>query len=269
MGAHPRRGDPRGVRRPCAIGDGASGREACRIDRCRVHPRGVHRPNARRGDGLDAARVHQRRQRVDHPVGGDAEALDRTGVQRRRPPPGRAVTITREQTLAVLPAPVLFIGGDFVAPADLEPSTHIDPATGEPTGAYLAGRPQEVDAAVAAARQALPGWQTIAPSARRALLLRLADLIEASAEELGALMALQMGQPVRAAAAGDGHAAEWVRYYAGWADKLVGSVAPVAPGRVLDYVVPEPYGVVAAIIPWNGPVSSLALKLAPALAAGQ
>jgi len=178
------------------------------------------------------------------------------------------MTMTREQTLAILPSPVLFVGGDWLAPTDLGPSTHVDPATGEPTGPYLAARPQEVDAAVAAAHQALPGWQTIAPATRRGLLLRLADLIEGAAEELGALMALEMGQPVRAAAAGAAHAAEWFRYYAGWADKLVGSVAPVAPGRVLDYVVPEPYGVVAAIIPWNGPVISLALKLAPALAAG-
>src|SRR5256714_10988686 len=81
-------------------------------------------------------------------------------------------------------------------------------------------------------------------------------------------MALEMGQPVRAAAAGAAYAAEWFRYYAGWADKLVGSVAPVAPGAALDYTVPEPYGVVGAIIPWNGPVISLALKVAPALAAG-
>ena len=176
--------------------------------------------------------------------------------------------VTREETVAGLPPPVLFIDGELVAPADLEPSTHVDPATGEPTGQYLAARPDEVDAAVAAAQGALPGWRTMAPPARRALLLRLADLIEASAEELGALTALEMGQPVRAAVAGAAHAAEWFRYYAGWADKLVGSVAPVAPGRVLDYVVPESYGVVAAIIPWNGPVISLALKLAPALAAG-
>jgi aldehyde dehydrogenase (NAD+) len=81
-------------------------------------------------------------------------------------------------------------------------------------------------------------------------------------------MALEMGQPFRGARAGTLHAAEWFRYYAGWADKIEGSVVPAAPGTVLDYVTPEPYGVVAAIIPWNGPVISLALKVAPAIAAG-
>ena len=96
----------------------------------------------------------------------------------------------------------------------------------------------------------------------------LADAVERAADDLSAIQALEMGQPVRAGTAGVGLAAEWFRYYAGWADKLDGSVAPVAPGTVLDYVVPEPYGVVVAIVPWNGPVLSLAMKLAPALAAG-
>jgi aldehyde dehydrogenase (NAD+) len=77
-----------------------------------------------------------------------------------------------------------------------------------------------------------------------------------------------MGQPFRAARAGVTHAAEWFRYYAGWADKLEGAVVPAAPGTALDYVVPAPYGVVAAIIPWNGPIIALALKVAPAIAAG-
>ena len=178
------------------------------------------------------------------------------------------MTITRSDVLDSLPPPGMFLGGEWLAPAGLEPSLHVDPATGEVSGPYLAARAEDVDAAVEAARDALPGWRAMVPTARRALLLQLADLIESSAEELGALMALEIGQPVRAGRAGAAHAAEWFRYYAGWADKLAGAVAPVASGAVLDYVVPEPYGVVAAVIPWNGPVIALALKLAPALAAG-
>ena len=131
----------------------------------------------------------------------------------------------------------------------------------------LAG-PAEVDAAVAAARAAFPGWRRTPPGRPARLLLRLADLMAGAASELAALQSLEMGQPLKAARAGVGAAVEWFRYYAGWADKLDGLVAPVAPGAALDYTVPEPYGVVAAIIPWNGPVISLALKLAPALAAG-
>ena len=63
-------------------------------------------------------------------------------------------------------------------------------------------------------------------------------------------------------------AAEWFAYYAGWADKLGGHVAPVAPGDVLDYTSSTPHGVVGAIIPWNGPLFAATMVMAPALAAG-
>jgi len=75
--------------------------------------------------------------------------------------------------------------------------------------------------------------------------------------------------PVRASAAGVSQAAEWFSYYAGYADKIEGTAPQVAKaGAVLDYTQQVPYGVVGAIIPWNGPVMALALKVAPALAAG-
>jgi acyl-CoA reductase-like NAD-dependent aldehyde dehydrogenase len=179
-----------------------------------------------------------------------------------------AMSITRAEAIQLLPEPGLFIGGEWRTATTSELTIHIDPASGQATGPFLPAGPDAVDAAVAAARAALPGWRATPPAGRRTALLRLADRIEAAAGELGALMALEMGQPVRGARAGALHAAEWFRYYAGWADKLDGSAPQVAPGAALDYVVPEPFGVIAAIIPWNGPVISLALKLAPALAAG-
>jgi acyl-CoA reductase-like NAD-dependent aldehyde dehydrogenase len=175
---------------------------------------------------------------------------------------------TRQETLEALPPPAFYVGGTWVTEAGAEVCEHVDPTTGRVSGPYLSAGPEDMKGAVLAARHALPGWSGAAPSVRRATLLRLADLIEAAAPELAAVMALEMGQPVRAAVAGATHAAEWFRYYAGWADKVEGSLAPVSPGRVLDYVVPEPYGVIGVIIPWNGPVISLAMKLAPALAAG-
>jgi acyl-CoA reductase-like NAD-dependent aldehyde dehydrogenase len=177
------------------------------------------------------------------------------------------VITSRTEARGLIPAPGLFIGGEWVT-ASADVRTHTDPATGETTGPFAVAGPGEVDSAVAAAQAAFKGWRSVTPAGRRAVLLRLAELVEAAAPHLGALMALEMGQPVRAAQAGAVHAAEWFRYYAGWADKIEGAVAPAAPGVALDYVIPEPYGVVAAIIPWNGPVVSLALKLAPALAAG-
>ena len=174
---------------------------------------------------------------------------------------------SRAEALALVPPPALLIGGTWIAESKDAPIEHLDPATGQPVGSWLPAGPAEVDAAVAAARDALPAWRATQPAARRALLLELADRIQAAADELGALAALEMGQPVRAATAGAAFAAEWFRYYAGWVDKLEGAVVPAGRG-VLDYVLPEPYGVIAAIVPWNGPVLSLALKLAPALAAG-
>jgi acyl-CoA reductase-like NAD-dependent aldehyde dehydrogenase len=170
--------------------------------------------------------------------------------------------------LDLVPPPSLFIGGEWVSPGSDRLRTHTDPSTGQSTRSFAEADGKDVDDAVASARAALAGWTALAPVRRQALLVAVADLIEAEAPNLGALAALEMGQPVRSATAAAVHAASWFRYFAGWADKLEGATVPVAPGEVLDYVLPEPFGVVAAIIPWNGPVMSLAVKLAPALTAG-
>jgi aldehyde dehydrogenase (NAD+) len=129
----------------------------------------------------------------------------------------------------------------------------------------LAG-PDQVEQAIAAARKAQPQWAATA-AARRDALFGAALTIRQYAEELAALTTLEMGMPLRVATAGVLHAAEWFAHYAGWADKLAGALVPVG-GEVIDYTVPSPHGVVGAIIPWNGPVIAAALKLAPALAAG-
>ena len=176
--------------------------------------------------------------------------------------------LTADGARELLPSPGLLIDGGWVSTSSAAPFPHVDPATGRGTVDVVLAGPSEVDDAVASARAAFPGWRRTPPATRRDLLLGLADLMTASASELAALCSLEMGQPLKAARAGVAGAVEWFRYYAGWADKLDGLVAPVAPGAALDYTVPSPYGVVAAIIPWNGPVISLALKVAPALAAG-
>jgi acyl-CoA reductase-like NAD-dependent aldehyde dehydrogenase len=176
--------------------------------------------------------------------------------------------MTSERAATLLPGDRLLVGGEWMPGAGTERRTHVNPATGRPLAEVALAGPAEIDAAVAAAHAAFPAWRRTAPGVRRDTLSRLAETIAAHADELAALVTLEMGQPYRAARAGVAAAADWFRYYAGWADKLEGLVAPVAPGAVLDYAVPEPYGVVAAIIPWNGPVISLALKVAPALAAG-
>ena len=175
---------------------------------------------------------------------------------------------TRAEAQQLVPPGRLYVGGDWLEQSTGGGDEHRDPTTGDIVGSYVLAGEQEVAAAVGAARQAFPQWRALAPAGRRRLLLDLADAVETNAEELAAVTALEIGQPLAAGKAGTVQAADWFRYYAGWADKLEGTVAPVAPGTTLDYVLPEPYGVVAAIIPWNGPIIALALKAAAALAAG-
>jgi acyl-CoA reductase-like NAD-dependent aldehyde dehydrogenase len=101
---------------------------------------------------------------------------------------------------------------------------------------------------------------------RMAVLHRLADLLERHDDEACAINALDNGTPVSAMRSG-AYTAAWTRYYAGWIDKLDGEVVPVA-GDALDVVLPEPYGVIGAIVPWNGPMMGMGQKAVPALAAG-
>lgn len=129
----------------------------------------------------------------------------------------------------------------------------------------LAGA-NDVDAAVRAARAAQPQWAATAAADRAAVLLRLADLLEAHADEAAVIGALDNGTPVNVMRPGE-YAARWVRYYAGWCDKLEGEVL-ATEGAALGYARLEPYGVIGAIPPWNGSMMGMGQKVAPALAAG-
>jgi acyl-CoA reductase-like NAD-dependent aldehyde dehydrogenase len=164
-----------------------------------------------------------------------------------------------------LPTAFHLIGPDAVPGGTGGRLPHVNPATGEAHRLELAGT-VEVDAAVAAAREAFPLWSGLAPMARRYLLACLAQKLNEHADELAALSTWESGMPVRYAAtmAATGPA-EWFDYYAGWADKLNGEVIGA---HDFNYTLPEPYGVVAAIVPFNGPVWEIGMKAAPALAAG-
>jgi aldehyde dehydrogenase (NAD+) len=128
----------------------------------------------------------------------------------------------------------------------------------------LAGA-DDVDAAVAAARDAQRHWAALRPAKRAAVLFRLAELLERDGPRAAELAALDNGTPVSVMNPGV-YAAAWVRYYAGWCDKLDGEVLSAEPG--LSYVRLEPYGVVAVIPPWNGSMMGMGQKCGPALAAG-
>lgn len=169
----------------------------------------------------------------------------------------------------------LLIGGHWVEAASEMPIPVENPATEEILAEIAPAGIGDVDAAVRAARAALDGaWGRTDPADRAAMLFRLADLVIAHAEELAELETLENGMPkLLAQATIAGFCADLLRYYAGWATKIHGRTLPAVPNGGADsewlvYTLKEPAGVVGAIIPWNAPAAMLALKAAPALAAG-
>ena len=128
----------------------------------------------------------------------------------------------------------------------------------------------DADLAVAAARAAFESgvWSGLAPAARKTILLRFADLIDANADELALLETLDMGKPI-----GDSRTVDIngtvraLRWTAEAVDKIYDEIAPTGPGEV-GMVTREAVGVVAAIVPWNFPMIMAAWKFSPALAMG-
>jgi aldehyde dehydrogenase (NAD+) len=144
---------------------------------------------------------------------------------------------------------------------------HHNPATGGLQATVPLGGAREIDDAVRAASAARTTWRDTPLQERAAILYRLADLLTERDDEATAINALDNGTPVSAMRSG-AYTAAWTRYYAGWVDKLEGQVVPVYGSDGLDVVLPEPYGVIGAIVPWNGPMMGMGQKAVPALAAG-
>ena len=142
----------------------------------------------------------------------------------------------------------------------------IEPATEDVLDEVPRAGVQEVDAAVAAARAAFPGWRGLAPAERAATLRALADALEREADALSTLEARNAGKPIGDARGEIGMVIECFRYYAGAPERLLGQTIPVAGG--VDMTFREPLGVVGLIVPWNFPLVISSWKVAPALAAG-
>ncbi len=163
-----------------------------------------------------------------------------------------------------------FIDGTFRPALSGERFTSENPATGAKLAEIAAGDAVDVDLAVAAARRAFADgrWSRRSPAERKAVLLRLADLIEANAEELALLDSLEAGKPITDCRETDlPETVKGFRWYAEAADKLYDSIAPTGP-EALGMIIREPIGVVAAVLPWNFPIMLAAWKAAPALTAG-
>jgi len=163
-----------------------------------------------------------------------------------------------------------FIGGNWQPAASGKTFETIHPATEEVICEVAEGDAADVDAAVKAAREAFENgpWSKMDARDRGRLMYKLADLIEAEADELAALETLDNGKPISDSRGADiPLVIDCLRYYAGWADKIQGDTIPIR-GDYLCYTRREPVGVVGQIIPWNFPALMAAWKWGPALAAG-
>ena len=164
----------------------------------------------------------------------------------------------------------LWIGDEWLEAASGETFADFNPATGELLTDVAAADAADVDRAVEAARSALASkeWGRINPHRRGEILWKLADLIEAHADELAEIETRDNGKPIFESRQVDlPSVVENFRYFAGLADKIQGDTIPVG-GPFLNYTLREPVGVIACIVPWNFPLSLAAWKVAPALACG-
>jgi len=162
----------------------------------------------------------------------------------------------------------LLIGGRLVA-GQGNVEEILDPATGKVIARVAEASTEQVDAAVRAAEGAFEGWSRTAPKDRAALLLKLADRIEADAAEFARLESLNCGKPLAAALNDEIPAiADVFRFFAGAARTMTGAVAGEYLPGFTSMIRRDPVGVVASIAPWNYPLMMAAWKLSPALAAG-
>jgi len=184
------------------------------------------------------------------------------------------VLSAQSQTFLDRKTHAVLIDGQWVHP-DSDASLIItNPATEQQIGQVSICNRQTVDEAVQAAKKAYAEkWRKLAPVKKQKLLLDLATALENEADTMAEILTLENGKLHAHAKSEIRGAAATFRYYAGWATKLEGQTLDLslrqAPGRQnFAFTRREPVGVVAAIVPWNFPISIAAWKLAPLLAAG-
>lgn len=161
------------------------------------------------------------------------------------------------------------IDGELVA-GEGDPITVLRPSDGRSAGTVRSANESDVDRAVASARRAFAesGWAQCAPRERGAVLRRWAQLIDDNAERLAQIEAAVSSRPISECLGRDIPAtADMIRYYGEWTDKLTGDTFS-SSADIFSATLREPFGVVAAISPWNVPLLLAAVKFAPALAAG-
>jgi acyl-CoA reductase-like NAD-dependent aldehyde dehydrogenase len=167
------------------------------------------------------------------------------------------------------PREKMLIGGEWIDSAD---GRTFDVETPARRGSVIAQVPragaEDVDRAVKAAAAAFPSWRSVAPRDRGRILARIADDVEAAIEDLARTLAAETGNAIRTQARPEARTvADVFRYFGGLGGELKGETVPLGE-TMFSYTRREPFGVVAAIVPWNVPILIAAWKIAPALIAG-
>ena len=161
-----------------------------------------------------------------------------------------------------------FIGGDFVDAADGRTAEVVNPANDQVIANVPASSQADVDRAVDAAEKAFESWKKTTPQDRSLLLLKIADALEAKADELGRLESANAGKPVGAAIDEMTTSVDLFRFFAGAARVMDGLAANEFMAGHTSIIRRDPIGVVASIAPWNYPLYMATWKLGPALATG-
>ena len=164
----------------------------------------------------------------------------------------------------------MHINGVWIEPSSGDYFESDNPFTGRPWALMPQAHQDDVDRAVCTAHQAFTSgdWPGLTASDRGGLLRRLGDLLATNAERLAQIEVRDNGKLIAEMGAQLRYLPQWFYYFGGLADKIEGAVIPIDKEEVFNYTRLEPLGVVAAIIPWNSPLMLTAMKLAPALAAG-
>jgi aldehyde dehydrogenase (NAD+) len=161
-----------------------------------------------------------------------------------------------------------FISGRWVAPVGGEYLPIENPSTGESIGEIARGKAADIEAAVAAAREALAGaWGKTPAFERGRILTRMSQAVLARVDDLARIEAMDVGKPLKQARADAVALARYLEFYGGACDKIMGETIPYLDGYTV-YTLREPHGVTGHIVPWNYPMQIIGRSVTAALAMG-
>jgi acyl-CoA reductase-like NAD-dependent aldehyde dehydrogenase len=164
----------------------------------------------------------------------------------------------------------MYVDNEWIDAENNERFESLNPSTGEPWATIPAASASDVDRAVQAAHRAFTDgpWSTMLPTERGVLLRNLAEVMKEHSEELGRTETVDTGKLFSETRWQAAYLSNYYHYFAGLADKVHGDTLPIDKPDMWAMTIREPLGVVAAVVPWNSQLFLVAVKIAPALAAG-